>query len=81
MTSKTYRCGGVVSECEVETNSKNSRGPVQKKRSQIGPPGADNFDGQLALLVSNFKHHLNMGQREGKEELSTKLYNKALIQE
>ena len=60
---------------------KNSRGPVQKKRSQIGPPGADNFDGQLALLVSNFKHHLNMGQREGKEELSTKLYNKALIQE
>lgn len=55
--------------------------PYKKKRSQIGPLGADNFDGQLALLVSNFKHHLNMGQREGKEELSTKLYNKALIQE
>lgn len=53
----------------------------KKRRSQIGPPGDDNFDGQLALLVSNFKHHLNMGQREGKEELSTKLYNKALIQE
>ena len=55
--------------------------PRTEKRSQIGPPGADNFDGQLTFLVSKLKHHLNMGQREGKEELSTKLCNKALIQE